>query len=83
MLLQLESISLPVLAFTLGLIFIHDMCDCSDGHSVSVSERDDTVRTLLESDKNSQLPTSIHDSQFSLNVRFSSSNGRPMILLQK
>ena len=59
------------------------MCDCSDGHSVSVSETDDMVRILIESDKNSQLPTSIHDSQFSLNIRFSSSYGGPLILLQK
>lgn len=82
-LLQLKSISLPLLTFALGGSLVLDMCDCADGHSVSVSEAVDMVRALLERDKNSHFPTSICGSQFPFNIRFSSSNRGPLILLQK
>lgn len=62
MVLQLEGISLPLLTFTLGvssLQFLLNMCDYSDGVTVSVSETDNWVRAFLESDKNGQFSSFI------------------------
>lgn len=52
MLLQLEASVCHYYCLGSALQFLLAMHDCSDGHTMGVSETDDRLRALLESDKN-------------------------------